>query len=449
MSTSPRVGLRLGRGGSAVHGDIDIHAVASHADAAGHAEPASFTSASGVEDTPEGSGMELPKKKRVLIIMSDTGGGHKASAQAISAALDELYPNRVECNILDIWTDYGVWPFNTAVRSYQYLAKRPLLWKITYEYGRFPITQWLTQRICAIECFGGVKRAFLQHEPDMVISVHPLCQHLPLRVLNYLHGGAEERKAKMPFVTVVTDLGGGHPLWFHRKVDYCFVPSDQVVQLAKRKGMVEDKLRKHGLPIRPGFGKAENAKEELRRQLGLVSGVRTALIVGGGDGVGRLGKITKALANELHEDGGGPAQLAVICGKNAELKQKLEAEDWPASVHVSVQGFVRNMDEWMGAADCIITKAGPGTIAEACATGLPIMLSGYLPGQEAGNVPFVVKGGFGGFSTRPKVIAKTVSGWLKDPQKIAEMSGKSRKAGRPEATTAIAKDIGQLLFPQG
>lgn len=41
-----------------------------------------------------------------------------------------------------------------------------------------------------------------------------------------------------------------------------------------------------------------------------------------------------------------------------------------------------NMDEWMGAVDCIVTKAGPGTIAEAMIRGLPIMLSAFLPGQE-------------------------------------------------------------------
>lgn len=40
------------------------------------------------------------------------------------------------------------------------------------------------------------------------------------------------------------------------------------------------------------------------------------------------------------------------------------------------------MDEWMGAVDCIVTKAGPGTIAEAMIRGLPIMLSAFLPGQE-------------------------------------------------------------------
>lgn len=85
-------------------------------------------------------------------------------------------------------------------------------------------------------------------------------------------------------------------------------------------------------------------------------------------------------------------QVVVICGKNQVVKRQLEAEEWPENVRVVVNGFVTNMDEWMGAVDTLVTKAGPGTIAEATIRGLPVMLSGFLPGQEEGNVPYVVDG---------------------------------------------------------
>lgn len=44
----------------------------------------------------------------------------------------------------------------------------------------------------------------------------------------------------------------------------------------------------------------------------------------------------------------------------------------------------------MGACDAIVTKAGPGTIAESLISGLPMVLNGFIPCQEAGNVPFVL-----------------------------------------------------------
>ncbi|CAM9872454.1 unnamed protein product, partial [Sphacelaria rigidula] len=103
-------------------------------------------------------------------------------------------------------------------------------------------------------------------------------------------------------------------------------------------------------------------------------------------------------------------------------------------VLVYKKGFVSNMDEWMGAVDCIVTKAGPGTIAEATTQGLPVMLSAFLPGQEAGNVPYVTEGGFGAFSRNPAKIAETVSGWLKDDNLRAEMSRKAKAASRPHVS---------------
>lgn len=52
----------------------------------------------------------------------------------------------------------------------------------------------------------------------MVVSVHPLCQDIPLKILSYLDSNGQTRDAKArttPFATVVTDLGGAHPTWFN------------------------------------------------------------------------------------------------------------------------------------------------------------------------------------------------------------------------------------------
>ena len=64
---------------------------------------------------------------------------------------------------------------------------------------------------------------------------------------------------------------------------------------------------------------------------------------------------------------------------------------YPEGMHVVVEGFVTNMAEWMSACNCIVTKAGPGTIAESLICGLPVLLNGFIPCQEAGNVPFVLE----------------------------------------------------------
>lgn len=279
----------------------------------------------------------------------------------------------------------------------------------------------------------------------MIVSVHPLCQHLPLRVSDDIT--RKQRRKKVPLVTVVTDLAECHLMWFHKKVDEVIVPSEVGVKLAQRRGFADEQIHQIGLPIRPGFkSRSKGEKLKLRSALGLDKS-RTALVVGGGDGIGRIEEITKELATELSSDNGGPSQLVVVCGKNEDIKSRLEAVQWPSNVRVVVKGFVSNMDELMGAADCIVTKAGPGTIAEACASGLPIMLSAFLPGQEAGNVPYVVNRGIGAYSPKPSKIAQTVSHWLRNPPLLAAMSAKSHEAGRPDASRGIADRLGNLLFP--
>ena len=117
---------------------------------------------------------------------------------------------------------------------------------------------------------------------------------------------------------------------------------------------------------------------------------------------------------------------------------------WP--IPVTVQGFVTNMPDWMGAADLIITKAGPSTIAEALVVGLPILLCGFIPGQEEGNVPFVVEQGAGVYVEKPTEIARRVGEWLRpgNPM-LVQMAARARALGRPAAAEEIAEEILRLL----
>lgn len=206
--------------------------------------------------------------------------------------------------------------------------------------------------------------------------------------------------AQVPFVTVVTDLGSAHPHWFDRRVDACFVPSEALRRQAKRRGLSDSQIRLHGLPIRPTFWQSPKGKYETRRALGLKTEQDTVLVVGGGDGVGDLGTIVTELAQTAATRRASPTQIVVVCGRNKALCRSLQARQWPPNVRVVVHGFVSQMSDFMAAADVLITKAGPGTIAEASARGLPIVLSSFLPGQEAGNVPYVTEGGFGSYRRR-------------------------------------------------
>jgi hypothetical protein len=117
----------------------------------------------------------------------------------------------------------------------------------------------------------------------------------------------------------------------------------------------------------------------------------------------------------------------------------------PGKVHVMGLGFITQMAEMMVAADVLVSKAGPGTISEAAALSLPVMLTSYLPGQEEGNVDYVIDGGFGAYvhDSDPLGVADEVCMWLTDDLKRTMLSRAARAKGAPYAARDIVKQIGQ------
>lgn len=116
------------------------------------------------------------------------------------------------------------------------------------------------------------------------------------------------------------------------------------------------------------------------------------------------------------------------------------------NVHVIVKGFITNMGDWMAASDLIITKAGPGTIAEACTKALPVLMHCYLPGQEEGNVHFVVDNNFGEYSPKIRNIVNAACGLLLDSDKRKLASERSKAAMDAKATCRIVDDMMKLMI---
>ena len=397
------------------------------------------------------------RKKLVRFLYSDTGGGHRASALALRDALEASFPGQIECDLVDMFVESGQFPYCEYPAIYKKLADNPWSWQLLFELSSLPIGQWFADVWQEIACYDAFIRLLgATPRPDAVVSVHPLLQTVPLKALGALDGG--ERTT--PFMTVTTDLGGAHPSWFHPDVDKCFVPSDALERLARRKGLGDQQIVQLGLPIRRGFwaGGSELAaahdessdasnKDRVRSALHLETSRNTVLVVGGGDGMGGLVATATAIADRLSCDGAQRTQLIIVCGRNDKARAALEARaaEWAPTVSVAVLGFVDNMQDYMAAADVLVTKAGPGTIAEACAMGLPCIISSFLPGQEAGNVDYVRDLGFGDYRGEPDQIADLVASYLGDDETLERMAEAARRAARPEATVEIAAEIARMV----
>ncbi|KAG1673872.1 hypothetical protein FOA52_012897 [Chlamydomonas sp. UWO 241] len=390
---------------------------------------------------PSAGKKDATKSKRILIMMSNTGGGHRASAEAIKEAMQAKYGTSYEVLIEDMWKDHCPPPWNKIPDSYSFLVKHGMLWRASYmlmqpKWFHVPYLRAMHAAVAR-----SLNKALADINPDLVVSVHPLMQHVPLRILKArIKSGASH---PINFATVVTDFTTCHNTWFHPDATRCFVPTDFCKGLALNNGLQDEQILMHGLPIRPAFSRGLPSKKSLKRQLGLIPTTTPAvLLVGGGEGMGKLEETVDEMAAQLGEG----CQAVVICGRNKQLLERLRSKKYASGMQVHALGFVDNMHEYMHAVDCVVTKAGPGTIAEALISGLPILLNGNIPCQEEGNIPYVVDNGAGAFETQPPLIAKTLARWLA-PENRAEfeaMAARSKALGKPQGVFDIAEDLAHM-----
>ncbi len=178
----------------------------------------------------------------------------------------------------------------------------------------------------------------------------------------------------------------------------------------------------------------------MRAKLGIRPDVPLILLTGGGAGIGKVAQMASVIAARL-ADAQVPAQMAVIAGRNKELLRQLQSEPWP--MPVIPLGFVENMPEWLAACDLLISKAGPGTLAEAACVGVPVLVTGYIPGQETGNVEWVTRSGAGAFAQEPERVAELVAEWLQPGSStLTRMAERARSISRPDA----AEEIGRVAL---
>ncbi len=372
-------------------------------------------------------------KKRILFLMSDTGGGHRASAQAISEAIHRRFPHHYTTIIEDIWKHHTPWPINCLPNTYPWLSGpgQPL-WKMMWAgSSRLPAERLFFPAITPLLESKAVR--FLQKTaPDLIVSVHPLFNRLGMTWL-------KQANLDVPFATVVTDMVTIHPLWIYPGVTRCLVPTYAARNLAIKWGMPPEKVKVCGQPVSLKFANLAPNKVRIRQSLGLDTTKPTVLLVSGGEGTGPVFNIARAIAHSTPA-----AQLLIVCGRNQSLQSRLQAVTW--EIPVRIYGFVDTMPELMTAADILITKAGPGTLSEAFIAGLPTIIFDYIPGQEAGNVAYVQKHQAGVYIKNPREIAALVQQWVNPADStLVAMARNAASLAQPTASLKIAAELCYLI----
>ncbi len=365
----------------------------------------------------------LPEARRILFLFSDTGGGHRSAAEAIIEALYLDYRGKITCDMIDIFKEYAPPPLNLTPRIYPPLSRMPTLWGMGYRLSDGPRRTRAFYNVLWPYVRRNLRHLLEEHPSDLVVSVHPLI-NVPVARLVSSKG--------IPYITVVTDMVTTHAAWYATRATHVIVPTDEAFRRGVKAGMKREQMSVVGMPVANRFCQPQDAPEVIRARLGWPADRPVVLMVGGGEGMGPLGEMAAAI-----DRAGLPVALAIITGRNKVLRSHLERRKW--GLPVSIYGFVSEMPAFMRAADILVTKAGPGTISEAFIAGLPMVLYSKMPGQEDGNVSFVVDTGAGVWAPEPQETVAALRKWLEQPGEREKAAQICEKLARPGASREIAR----------
>jgi len=367
----------------------------------------------------------------LLFLIGDTGGGHRSAAQAVGQALDRACPGRFATVICDPLRGSGAplrlrWLMGLYAPA---IRLTPWLWGILWRGVSSPRQLRWARRTLLSPAYRSVADAVAAHRPAVIVAFHPMTAVPAVR--------ARDRSAPgVLVITVITDLVNAHLWWRDAAVDQVIVPSAPVGRCCALDGMPEGRYVEIGLPVAAEFSGAPpqpDQRRALRRSLGLNEQRFLVVMTGGAEGSGGIYRRAAAILRHLDD-----VDVAVICGRNFRLQRKLARRARRANGRLTVQGFVGNMADWLRCADVVAGKAGPGTIAEAACCAAPLVLTTCVPGQEEGNIEFVVSAGAGRYAPKPRDLVAEVAWLRRDPAALAAMRVAAAGLSRPSAAADIA-----------
>ncbi len=234
--------------------------------------------------------------KRALFLISDTGGGHRSAANALTAALDQVrfgpdgQPVRFEHRIEDV-AAHCTFPLSQLGPAYSAALRfAPPIYGALYHATNGRRRFRSVVRFCEPLYRERIRELFLGYRPDVIVSVHPLLNHAALRARS------DAEMEGVPVITVVTDLGRVHEGWLVPEVDAIVVPAPEVYKRARARGIPASRIYQLGHPVHPKFEDQSETKLEVRKRLGLPGDATVALLMAGGEGGGKLLPTTLALA---------------------------------------------------------------------------------------------------------------------------------------------------------
>jgi processive 1,2-diacylglycerol beta-glucosyltransferase len=321
-------------------------------------------------------------KKKIIVLYSTGGMGHKKAAMALLEAF-KAKTDDIEVKAIDS-LEYGNKFYNFLYKDmYVYLMSRgKLLWGLLYNFSNLPLVDKVTRGFrekTELSNLGKLDDVLSEENADAIIATHFI---LP-NIAGFLK---RKKELRSKLYTVITD-NGPHSFWLSDYMDKFFVGSELAKNETLKRGIPETKITVTGIPVMKEFSGSFN-RVELEEKYKIDKNKKTIFLLSGGYGVGPLEKMLNALNNC-----GTDIQAIVVCGHNEKVYKEIESMRKKLKYPVILFGFTDKVAELMAVSDLMITKAGGISTTEALNARLPMILFASIPGQETWNEKLLISAG--------------------------------------------------------
>ena len=371
-------------------------------------------------------------RPEILFATIAAGGGHVATAHAMSEAVEHHYSGRFELRVSDYMKEVGAREVADLDRLHKDIWRFMLRYTVLARVSQrlmdaFPRLTIAAQRRL-VRGFARAAAADLgENPPLLIVSNHGL-----------MTAGLAEAKHRygleVPVLSFANELFGICSYWADPHADHILVPSEEARRDLMRFGVHEDRMSSAGFgyPVRQAFLNVPS-KAEARARLGLEDRF-TCLVSSGGEGVGRnkLVLVRALMGSDISP------QVVVIAGRNEALKKELKALGTDG---LRIEGFVEDMATYLAASDVFVGKAGPASVYEALVVGRPALVTGYAGLNEVGVARFVEREGLGRHVKTPGMLLEEVRRYASDPALLEEVARRCREMELAAATERLAHYI--------
>lgn len=347
----------------------------------------------------------LPTQRKTILILSSTGGGgHIAASNTLQGLVGDAYDLKIAYPINQL----RIWGVPSCEQVYNSMLRNGWIRSMNFMVRNLapPIFQSYMGKLRRI-----IHSYIQAYQPDLVISVIPFVN---------LPASEAAHKSKIPFLIITTENDLRNWAFEIEKVKHpCFkvtigadLPTTRDILL--KKNIPESAIETIGLPLRTEF-MVQKDRKKILEELHFPSDKKIILIMMGGAGGETAYAYAKKVGNlDLK------AHLVVIAGRNNKLKKQLERLELHSSNTMTVFGYTERVADIMAVSNVIITKPGPGTINEAIAMKLPILIDNtdITLFWERANIDFVLKYGVGQKIKKLRHVEDLLVAYLNDEQTI-------------------------------